>query len=407
LISDGNGVDYYPLMGPCIDRIPPTINLIWPDNNSYNNPDIIIDLDIKDDHLKEVKYSINDGLSEVLPWPYDINTEGWPDARYVINITAMDNSSNYANATFTFTIDSTPPIITLNSPINNSIITPGTRLEFNVIDPLLARVNCSINDEEPEILPYPYVLHSDDWNDGDYHVEVSAIDDAGKITIKFFTFTLDGTPPYITSTIPANNSIDIPLNTTIIIEFNESMNIDSVGKAISFNPEVDISSYSWNENYTMLTIELSKTLIRNTTYMVTVSTGAKDNAGNSIASEYLLTFKTLEDTDGDGIPNSLDEDDDNDGMPDSWEEEYGLNPRSSSDANLDKDNDGLTNLEEYEAKTDPTDSDTDDDGIKDGEDSNPLKAQDQMTLWIVIAPIVVVIVILLLFFIIRKRKESL
>jgi hypothetical protein len=157
----------------------------------------------------------------------------------------------------------------------------------------------------------------------------------------------------------------------------------------------------------MLTIELSKTLIRNTTYMVTVSTGAKDNAGNSIASEYLLTFKTLEDTDGDGIPNSLDEDDDNDGMPDSWEEEYGLNPRSSSDANLDKDNDGLTNLEEYEAKTDPTDSDTDDDGIKDGEDSNPLKAQDQMTLWIVIAPIVVVIVILLLFFIIRKRKESL
>jgi len=45
---------------------------------------------------------------------------------------------------------------------------------------------------------------------------------------------------------------------------------------------------------------------------------------------------------------------DGDGMTDEWEKRYGLNPNDPADAAADKDGDGFTNLEEFEAKTDPT-----------------------------------------------------
>ena len=80
-----------------------------------------------------------------------------------------------------------------------------------------------------------------------------------------------------------------------------------------------------------------------------------------------LTDPTSNDTDGDG-------------MPDGWEVKYGLNPISAADANQDLDEDGwdfnrnflitfdenFTNLEEYLNGTDPTNNDTDGDGMPDG-----------------------------------------
>jgi len=115
------------------------------------------------------------------------------------------------------------------------------------------------------------------------------------------------------------------------------------------------------------------------------TTNDTDNDGLSDAFEYLhgLNPKAA-DTDGDGIPDGeefnywhsmLDEnasaehcrnpDVDNDSMPDGWEIYNHLKP-AESDWNADSDNDGLSNLGEWDFESNPGDNDTDDDGLSDG-----------------------------------------
>lgn len=64
----------------------------------------------------------------------------------------------------------------------------------------------------------------------------------------------------------------------------------------------------------------------------------------------------------------LNEDFDEDGMPDWWEREYFEDV--SQDAEGDFDNDGLTNIEEFNHETIPAKYDTDEDGLSDGQEIN-------------------------------------
>lgn len=69
------------------------------------------------------------------------------------------------------------------------------------------------------------------------------------------------------------------------------------------------------------------------------------------------------------LPVKLIADSDNDTLPDDWETANGLNPYSN-DANLDKDSDGLSNLQEYQKGTKANLADTDGDGLTDGQEVN-------------------------------------
>lgn len=94
------------------------------------------------------------------------------------------------------------------------------------------------------------------------------------------------------------------------------------------------------------------------------------------------------DPDGDGLSNlaehglgtnPLASDTDGDGIPDAWEAANGMDPLLASDGARDSDGDGATDAEEYAAGTDPRNADTDGDGVPDGEEmhfagSDPLVA---------------------------------
>ncbi len=68
--------------------------------------------------------------------------------------------------------------------------------------------------------------------------------------------------------------------------------------------------------------------------------------------------------------NPIDSDTDNDLMPDGFEIDNNFDPLNETDAAEDFDSDGLTNLEEYIAGTEPKNPDTDSDSLSDGDEVN-------------------------------------
>jgi parallel beta-helix repeat protein len=94
-------------------------------------------------------------------------------------------------------------------------------------------------------------------------------------------------------------------------------------------------------------------------------------------------------------------DTDRDGLPDTWEEQY-FNSLEWG-AGDDPDNDKLTNLEEYELKSDPSDPDSPTPQDKKSGDDD----ESDMGLFTILAiVIVIIIVIIILFLVLKKRKDK-
>ena len=259
-----------------IDDTCPLITLNSPANNSILTTGTVVDLDVSDIHLNEVLYKVNNGPNQNLITPYDIDMTAWSDDIYTIEVQAIDKAGNTAIEICAFTIDSTEPLITLNSPVNNSVISAGTILDFEVFDLTLGVVNYSINGGVNVSFPEPYDIGTTGWSEATYTVEVHANESFGRESSKSFNFTVDNTLPLIILNSPSNNSI-INVGTIIDLDVTD-IHLDEVNYVVNeapsqiLNPPYDIDTTGWLDGSKIIEVN------------------AIDEAGNHAVETYVFTI---------------------------------------------------------------------------------------------------------------------
>jgi RHS repeat-associated protein len=221
-----------------------------------------------------------------------------------------------ANGTFTSTINADGSLTVL--AVAESTTLPGctttTEAELNN----LATPRDSDSDGEPDI------TDSDDDNDG-----VLDGDDA---------FPLDATESVDTDADGIGNNADTDddndgvddANDAFPLDATESVDTDADG--IGNNTDTDDDNDGVDDANDAFPLDATET-----------RDSDADGIGNNADT----------DDDNDGIDDITDPDDDNDGMTDAFENTHGLDPVDASDAVLDNDVDGFTNLEEFNFDTDP------------------------------------------------------
>jgi parallel beta-helix repeat protein len=232
-----------------IDTTNPIIILNSPENKSYIQSGTILDFSIIELHLIHANYSINSGPNITFSKPFNISTFGWADGNYTIQINAIDQVGISNSSWFVLTIDTIKPIIQLNSPLNNSIIPSGTILDLLIEDLSLNTVNYSINGGADIFLSEPFNISTTGWSDGEYIVQINALDKAGNLNSSLFSFTFDSSPPEILLYYPGNNSViknGTLLNFDVIDQHLYQVNYSINGGAdLIFTPLYDISTSGW------------------------------------------------------------------------------------------------------------------------------------------------------------------
>jgi hypothetical protein len=101
------------------------------------------------------------------------------------------------------------------------------------------------------------------------------------------------TPPSVSSTDPLNDAISVSLNQKIAATFSKTMDASTITSS-TFTLKQGSTPVSGFVSYSGTTAIFapSANLTANTVYTVTITTGAKDLAGNALASDYVWSFTT-------------------------------------------------------------------------------------------------------------------
>ncbi len=204
------------------------------------------------------------------------------DAHYYWRVIAYDNSLNSQNATadFSYTTDTTSPVVTLNAPNNLTyVLTSAVLFNYTPFD--LTLQNCSLYGnfsgnfalDQSNVTPTNNQSNyfSRTLTDGEYLWSVQCIDKIGHFSFAAANFTLlvDTAPPLINledplngSSVTTSNNVTLYYNTTDAMATISSCSLQINGSVIATNTSItqgvtqhftvllSNAVYTWNVNCT-------------------------------------------------------------------------------------------------------------------------------------------------------------
>ncbi|MHA2305592.1 MAG: Ig-like domain-containing protein, partial [Candidatus Hodarchaeales archaeon] len=252
-----------------IDLTPPIVNIESPTNLTYARN--ILNVSLSGDATNYWYYIETIDIFNV-SWTM-IEDRTLSDGTYTINAYGNDSAGNEACTSNTFTIDTTPPDVNIESPVH--------QLYFN-------RINISLTGNAQH---YWYYIEGDDienhtWSDdltqilenGSYTLHAYGNDSTGNEAHVFMTFSIifDLTPP------------------EIILHSMQNESILVAGTQIHFNvtdSNLDTVAYNWNNLQNSAITSPYSVVLLETVGNHTLFIFANDSAGNWISMEFVFIIE--------------------------------------------------------------------------------------------------------------------
>jgi len=210
---------YFTVYFPSIDTTPPTITITSPQEKTYSTSEVDLTFTINEP-VSWRAYSL-DGEDNVT---INGNTvlSGLSDGEHKIKIFARDNAGNTGVSNIvTFLVDTTPPIISLNSPEETTYSTTNVFLDFTLNEEV-TWIGYSLDEQDNVTITADLMLSG--LSEGSHSIVVFATDSAGNTgasDLVQFTISIppvDTTPPIIVITSPESTTYevsDVPLDFTV------------------------------------------------------------------------------------------------------------------------------------------------------------------------------------------------
>jgi hypothetical protein len=267
-----------------------------------------------------VKYNKTTRIAELTP------TGGMPNPANItatVSTVAKDLANNALAAAFSWaftTRDDTPPTVTVTNPTNNATgVAPSSPIKVTFSEAMDASTIVAANFVLTKVTGTSAVVSGAVTYDAATHVATftpsglaeltgysmavsgNVKDAAGNVMGGAYVFgftTGDATAPTVVGVSPPNASTDIALNATVRVTFSEAMDPSSINAStVSLKNTLTSAVITTTVVYDAATLRATVTpvgpLAGNTNYTVTISTGAKDAAGNPLGALVFTTFTTL------------------------------------------------------------------------------------------------------------------